>query len=99
MKLIPIVLLLLSPITYAQFGQAISPNDSPLNPINSELNPNNSPLNPLNSPLNPNNSALSNNGIFDNSGKRIGYEVQAPSGVINYFDNSGKRIGYSPTKK
>ena len=85
MKLIPIVLLLLSPLTYAQFGQAINPNDSPLNPINS--------------PLNPNNSSLSNNGIFDNSGKRIGYEVKAPSGVVNYFDNSGKRIGYSPTKK
>lgn len=102
MKLIPIVLLLLSSLTYAQYGPSLNPNDSPLNPLNSPLNPNNSPLNPLNSPLNPNNSPLnplSNNGIFDNSGSRIGYEVQAPSGVVNYFDNSGNRIGYSPARR
>lgn len=41
----------------------------------------------------------SNNGIYDNNGKRIGYEVMAPSGVTNVFDNSGNRIGYSPAKR
>ena len=41
----------------------------------------------------------SNNGVYDNSGKRIGYEVTAPSGVTNVFDNNGNRIGYSPSKR
>ena len=36
------------------------------------------------------------NGVYDNRGNRVGYEVPAPSGVINYFDNSGNRIGYKP---
>ena len=54
----------------------------------------NSPLNYQNSPMNYN----SNNGVYDNSGKRIGYEVTAPSGVTNVFDNNGNRIGYSPSK-
>ena len=70
-------------------------NNSPLNYNNSPLNYNNSPLNYQNSPLNYN----SNNGVYDNSGKRIGYEVTAPTGVINVFDNQGNRIGYSPSKK
>jgi hypothetical protein len=39
------------------------------------------------------------NGVYDNSGSRIGYEVKAPSGVTNYFDNSGNRIGYTPAKR
>ena len=67
-------------------------NNSPLNYNNSSLNYNNSPLNYQNSPLNYN----SNNGVYDNSGNRIGYEVKAPSGVTNVFDNSGNRMGYSP---
>ena len=70
-------------------------NNSPLNYNNSSLNYNNSPLNYQNSPLNYN----SNNGVYDNSGKRIGYEVTAPTGVTNVFDNQGNRIGYSPSKK
>ena len=70
-------------------------NNSPLNYNNSPLNYNNSPLNYQNSPLNYN----SNNGVYDNSGKRIGYEVTAPTGVTNVFDNQGNRIGYSPSKK
>ena len=36
------------------------------------------------------------NGVYDNRENRVGYEVPAPSGVINYFDNSGSRIGYKP---
>jgi len=43
----------------------------------------------------PNNFG-STNGVYDNRGNRVGYEVSAPSGVINYFDNSGSRIGYKP---
>ena len=41
----------------------------------------------------------SKNGVYDNTGNRIGYEVKAPSGVTNYFDNSGNRIGYTPAKR
>ena len=59
---------------------------------NSPLNYNNSPLNYQNSPMNYN----SNNGVYDNSGNRIGYQTQSPSGVTNVFDNKGNRIGYSP---
>ena len=43
----------------------------------------------------PNNFG-STNGVYANRGNRVGYEVPAPSGVINYFDNSGNRIGYKP---
>ena len=59
------------------------------------INFNNSPNNFNNSP----NNFSATNGVYDNRGNRIGYEVQAPSGVINYFDNSGNRIGYKPTGK
>lgn len=82
-------------------AQTLNYQNSPLNYENSALNYQNSPLNYQNSPLNYQNSPLnfnSNNGIFDNSGKRLGYEVQSPSGVTNYFDNSGNRIGYSPAQ-
>jgi hypothetical protein len=84
------------------FAQVTSWENSPLNYQNSPLNYQNSPLNYNNSPLNYQNSSLnfnSNNGVYDNSGKRIGYEVTAPSGVTNVFDNNGNRIGYSPSKK
>ena len=67
-------------------------NNSPLNYDNSPLNYNNSPLNYQNSPMNYN----SNNGVYDNSGNRIGYQTQSPTGVTNVFDNKGNRIGYSP---
>ena len=40
----------------------------------------------------------SNNGVYDNNGQRLGYEVKAPGGVTNYFDKSGNRIGYSPAQ-
>ena len=62
----------------------------------------NSPYNMQNSPYNMDNSAYnvnSKNGVYDNTGNRIGYEVKAPSGVTNYFDNSGNRIGYTPAKR
>jgi hypothetical protein len=76
-------------------AQVTSWENSPLNYQNSPLNYNNSPLNYQNSPINYN----SNNGVYDNSGKRIGYEVTAPSGVTNIFDNNGNRTGYSPSKR
>ncbi len=75
-------------------------NKSPNNWVNSPNNWDNSPNNWSNSPNNWNNSAnnfSATNGVFDNRGNRIGYEVPAPSGVINYFDNSGNRTGYKPS--
>jgi hypothetical protein len=59
------------------------------------MNLDNSPYNMQNSQYNTN----SKNGVYDNTGNRIGYEVKAPSGVTNYFDNSGNRIGYTPSKR
>jgi hypothetical protein len=82
-------------------AQVLNFDNSPLNYQNSPLNYDNSSLNYRNSPLNYDNSPLnynSNNGVYDNSGKRLGYEVQAPSGVTNYFDNNGNRISYSPAQ-
>ena len=66
------------------------------------MNLDNSPYNMQNSPYNMDNSAYNasaKNGVYDNTGNRIGYEVKAPSGVTNYFDNSGNRIGYTPSKR
>lgn len=80
--------------------QSMNYNDSPLNYNNSELNYDNSPLNYKNSPLNYENSPLNynaTNGVYDNRGNRIGYEVRAPSGVTNIYSNDGKRMGYVPT--
>ena len=57
------------------------------------MNFNNSPNNWVNSP----NNFGATNGVYDNRGNRVGYEVTAPSGVINYFDNSGNRTGYKPS--
>ncbi|QWD11442.1 hypothetical protein G6704_02765 [Polynucleobacter paneuropaeus] len=69
---------------------------------NSPYNMDNSPYNMRNSPYNMDNSAYNvnaTNGVYDNTGNRVGYEVKAPSGVTNYFDNSGNRIGYTPSKR
>lgn len=66
--------------------------DSPDNWNNSSSNWKNSPDNWKNSSSNYN----SQNGVYDNQGNRQGYQVQAPSGVVNYFDNNGNRIGYAP---
>jgi hypothetical protein len=87
----------------ASFSQAIyNWNNSPNNWVNSSNNWENSPNNWANSPNNWNNSPnnfSSSNGVYDNRGNRIGYEVPSPSGVINYFDNSGNRIGYKPSSR
>jgi hypothetical protein len=75
-------------------------NNSPNNWVNSPNNFDNSPNNWANSPNNFNNSPNNfgaTNGVYDNRGNRVGYEVTAPSGVINYFDNSGNRTGYKPS--
>ena len=77
-------------------------NNSPNNWVNSHNNFDNSSNNWANSPNNFNNSPnnfSASNGVYDNRGNRVGYEVPAPSGVINYFDNSGNRIGYKPGEK
>ena len=77
-------------------------DNSPYNMQNSPYTMENSPYNMRNSPYNMDNSQYNfnaKNGVYDNSGNRIGYEVQAPSGVTNYFDNSGNRIGYTPSKR
>ncbi len=77
-------------------------NNSPNNWVNSPNNWENSSNNWVNSPNNWNNSPnnfSSSNGVYDNRGNRIGYEVPAPSGVINYFDNSGNRMGYKPSSR
>ncbi len=77
-------------------------NNSPNNWVNSPNNWENSSNNWVNSPNNwsnsPNNFSATN-GVFDNRGNRIGYEVPTPSGVINYFDNSGNRMGYKPSSR
>lgn len=62
-------------------------NYSPNNWVNSPNNFDNSSNNWVNSPNNFNNFGATN-GVYDNRGNRISYEVPAPSGVINYFDNS-----------
>ena len=83
----------------ANAQQATNFNDSPYNFQNSLDNFNNSPNNFNNSPINFNNSPNnfnSTNGVYDNQGNRIGYEVQAPSGVTNIYSNDGRRMGYVP---
>lgn len=82
--------------------QSANINNSPYNMENSPYNMENSPYNMRNSPYNMDNSPYNisaTNGVYDNSGNRVGYEVKAPSGVTNYFDNSGNRIGYTPAKR
>jgi hypothetical protein len=84
------------------WGQVTNFDNSPYNIQNSPYNMDNSPYNMRNSPYNMDNSAYNasaTNGVYDNTGNRIGYEVKAPTGVTNYFDNSGNRIGYTPAKK
>jgi hypothetical protein len=95
-----LLLALLSFSCIANAQQSMNYNDSPLNYNNSEFNYDNSPLNYKNSPLNYENSPLNynaTNGVYDNRGNRIGYEVRAPSGVTNIYSNEGKRMGYVPT--
>jgi flagellar basal body-associated protein FliL len=55
----------------------------------------NSPYNFNNSPNNFN----ATNGVYDNKGNRLAYEVTAPTGVTNFFDNNGNRIGYTPSRR
>lgn len=83
----------------AMAQQAINFNDSPSNFQNSLSNFDNSPSNFRNSPGNFDNSPSNfnaTNGVYDNRGNRIGYEVQAPSGVTNIYSNDGRRMGYVP---
>lgn len=88
------------PLVLAQ--QSFNFNDSPNNFQNSLSNFDNSPNNFRNSPNNfensPNNFSATN-GVYDNRGNRIGYEVQAPSGVTNIYSNDGQRMGYIPAQR
>lgn len=71
--------------------------NSPSNILNSPSNFDNSSSNIRNSPSNWDNSSSNTNatnGIFDSEGRRTGYEVTSPSGVVNRFDNEGNRTGY-----
>ena len=100
MKKILAVVLLLPTVAMAQ--AVYNWNNSPNNWVNSPNNWENSSNNWVNSPNNFNNSPnnfSSTNGVYDNRGNRIGYEVPSPSGVINYFDNSGNRMGYKPSSR
>ena len=79
-------------------AQVQSWENSPQNWRNSQQNWANSSQNYNNSPQNWNNNPnnyYSNNGVYSNSGNRIGYETISPSGVKNYYDNSGNRTGYN----
>lgn len=93
------VLLVFSAPSWAQVTNF---DNSPYNMQNSTYNMDNSSYNMRNSPYNMDNSpynASATNGVYDNSGNRIGYEVKAPSGVTNYFDNNGNRTSYTPSKR
>ena len=86
-------------VTSSCFAQATNWQNSPYNWVNSPNNWDNSSSNWQNSPNNWNNSAYNwnaTNGVYDNSGNWIGYEIQSPQGVTNVFDNNGNRIGYAP---
>jgi hypothetical protein len=83
-------------------AQVVPFNASIYNFENSPNNFNNSPYNFNNSPYNFNNSPNNfnaTNGVYDNKGNRLAYEVTAPTGVTNYFDNNGNRIGYTPSRR
>jgi len=97
MKILRFYLLVLTPCMMSSVCAqgALSWESSPLNFQNSPLNFDNSPLNYKNSPLNFN----STNGVYDNSGNRIGYGVTTPTGVTNFFDNHGNRSGYKPSSR
>lgn len=73
-------------------------NNSPMNYQNSPMNFDNSPMNFKNSPMNFQNSPMNfgaTNGVYDNSGNRVGYGVARPDGGMNYFTNDGRRFGYT----
>jgi hypothetical protein len=76
-------------------GQVVPFSAVAYNFENSPNNFNNSPYNFNNSPNNFN----ATNGVYDNKGNRLAYEVTAPTGVTNYFDNNGNRIGYTPSRR
>lgn len=94
--------MLMSAASAATANPTFDFNASPYNYQNSEFNYDNSPYNYRNSPYNYQNNPLnlrSTNGIYNNEGHRIGYEVQSPSGVTNFFDKDGNQIGYQPAKR
>lgn len=71
---------------------------SPQNWRNSQQNWDNSSQNWNNNPQNWKNSSNNynaTNGVYSNSGDRLGYETMSPSGVKNYYDNDGNRKGYN----
>ena len=81
--------------SFNAFAQVNNMNNSSYNMQNSPYNMKNIPYNMDNSQYNTN----STNGVYDNSGNRTGYKVEAPSGVTNYYDNKGNRTGYTPSQR
>ena len=62
------------------FAQVTNFDSSPYIMQNSQFNMDNSPYNMRNSPYNMDNSAYNasaKNGVYDNTGNRVGYEVKA----------------------
>ena len=97
-----LILISLMIISISSIAQTTNLKNSPYNMENSINNMENSPYNMRNSPYNMENSPYntnSSNGVYDNSGNRTGYKVEAPSGVINYYDNQGNRTGYTPSQR
>ena len=83
-------LILCAAISGTVCAQVYNPINGPYNPANSQYNPNNSQYNPSNSPNNPANSPYNpsgTNGVYDNNGNRLGYQVKSPTGVTNFYDN------------
>ena len=88
-------------VSLAHAQQAINWNDSPNNFQNSLDNWDNSPNNWKNSPNNwdkSGNNFNASNGVYDNRGNRVGYEVQTQSWVTNIYSNEGRRMGYVPAQ-
>jgi hypothetical protein len=80
-------------------AQTLNWDSSQLNYTNSPYNYDNSSNKWENSSQNWNNSQYNynaSNGVYTNSGDRIGYETISSEGTKNYFDNNGSRQGYTP---
>jgi hypothetical protein len=81
------------------WAQVTNLDNSPYNMQNSPYNMDNSPYNMRNSPYNMDNSAYNasaTNGVYDNTGNRIGYEVKAPSGVTTTLTTQATARAINP---
>ena len=95
--LVAIAILSFMALTATRVCAQTSWENNPLNYKNSPYNYDNSQYNYKNSQYNWENSPYnmdSKNGIYNNQGNRIGYEVQNSQGTRNIYDNNGNRVGY-----